>query len=64
MALISWRKYPDKRLALLILVSFAFSVALVWYRVQKTGLVTYYFLIWNLTLAGIPLARVRFQIRK
>ena len=56
MALISWRKYPDKRLALLILVSFAFSVALVWYRVQRTGLVTYYFLIWNLTLAGIPLA--------
>ena len=23
---------------------------------QRTGLVTYYFLIWNLTLAGIPLA--------
>lgn len=50
------RNLPDKRLFIFLGCSFLFSIGLVLVRIQKTQLVTYFFLIWNLFLAIIPLA--------
>ncbi len=49
------QRYPDKKLILLLAVAFLFSAALVIVRVKKTQLVTYFFLLWNLFLAVVPL---------
>jgi uncharacterized membrane protein len=49
------QRYPDKKLIFLLAVAFLFSAALVIVRVKKTQLVTYFFLLWNLFLAVVPL---------
>lgn len=49
------RRSPDKALILFFFTSFLFSVCLVLIRVRQTNFVTYYFLIWNLFLAAVPL---------
>lgn len=41
---------------MLLVVSSLLGIALVAFRVQRTGYYTFYFLIWNLFLAWIPLA--------